>query len=416
MVDVDDFLNLLSHSFGLPILKCEINLILTKYQRRGRINIETFLDNIENITGKDLKTNIVKQTSNLEGEAFGKTLFKKLCKLRANENSRVEFRKILMMEDIELVGYISKNNLQKVLDKQLDLSDAEGSLLIENLCFTDGSHRNDVDYSLLLLLLNEPLKRNVQTISAGTAMMNKMMRGSDSVALRRLLTLLFKNFAASDPRALGVIPYVSAEKLLKEECHNVDSRHLTQVLETFQDYRSDCIFYPEMLSFLGNCSVWNVMHRIRYIDQIRQKQGYNFSEYLKNYAAKKGQKIDFTRLSEQLLAIGILLPETGLTTIFGQYSGNNKNSNGNSTGYSAGLSSGIGMNLGLGGGNLDVGVFAQAIADVDGDDNIGNKSVRNEIKPYEGKQINFTFFSLFSGLNFVFLFCFCHVLTFSFIS
>jgi hypothetical protein len=82
-------------------------------------------------------------------------------------------------------------------------------------------------------------------------------------------------------------------------------------IKAFQDSSSDCIQYPELLAFLGNCSLWNVMHRLHTIDLIRQKQGYNFGEFLKKYGAKKGQKIDASRLSEQLLAIGILLPDTG---------------------------------------------------------------------------------------------------------
>lgn len=138
-----------------------------------------------------------------------------------------------------------------------------------------------------------------------------MMRGSDSSQLRRLMSLLFRNFATADSRAVGLVPFDTAQRLLIEEGQTVDRKFITQLLEAFQDHSSDCILYPEMLAFLGNCSLWNVMNRLHALDLVRRKQGYNFGEFLKKYAAKRGQKIDSSRLSEQLLAIGILLPDTG---------------------------------------------------------------------------------------------------------
>jgi hypothetical protein len=113
--------------------------------------------NIQSIlTGKDLSA-ASKNTLGKDGDNFGKTIFKKLCKLRSSDASRIEFRKALIAKDPELLGYVSKKDLQRLLDsqRQLDLTDAEGALLSENLCFTDGSHRNDIDYSLLLLILGK---------------------------------------------------------------------------------------------------------------------------------------------------------------------------------------------------------------------------------------------------------------------
>ena len=183
MVDVHEFLDFLSSAFGLPMLRCEIHIILTKYQKRGRINIESFIENFENIDGDNKSKMTEKKISTKESEVFGKAIFKKLCKLRSNETNKIEFRKALLAEDPNLNGSISKKSFQKVLDRLLDLTDAEGALLIENLCFPSDTRRNEIDYPLLLLLLNEPLKRSVYAIAAGTAMINKIMRSSDSVAL-----------------------------------------------------------------------------------------------------------------------------------------------------------------------------------------------------------------------------------------
>lgn len=371
MVDVHEFLDLLSSSFGLPMLKCELHIILTKYQKRGRINIESFIENFENIHGSTINKNDEKKILLIkDSENFGKTLFKKLCKLRSNDSNKTEFRKVLLSDDLEQNGFISKKKLQRILDRLLDLTDAEGALLIENLTFTDNTKKNEIDYSLLLLLLYEPIKRNVHAITAGTAMINKIMRGTDSTALKKLLHTLFRSFADADPKALGVVPFITADKILKKECSNVDMKFLGQILETFKELRSDCVLYPEMICFLGNCSLWNVMHRINQIDHIRQKQGYNFTDYLKNYVSKKGQKIDSARLFEQFLGIGILLPETGMHTIFTNYGG--KENNGNSN-------------------NLDVNVFVDAVAQSDANNDIENsegdvtaKIVRNDIVPYKG--------------------------------
>ena len=66
------------------------------------------------------------------------------------------------------------------------------------------------------------------------------------------------------------------------------------------------------------------------------------------------------------LGLGILLPETGMSTIFSTYSGKGNNSNNNNS-------------------NLDVAAFVQAVADSDSVD-VASKAGRNVIKPYEGKK------------------------------
>ena len=49
-----------------------------------------------------------------DSENFGKTLFKKLCKLRANDQARQEFRVSMLNRDPDLVGYVTKKDLQRV--------------------------------------------------------------------------------------------------------------------------------------------------------------------------------------------------------------------------------------------------------------------------------------------------------------
>jgi Ca2+-binding EF-hand superfamily protein len=340
------------------MLKCELQLITGKYQKRGRINIDAFMEIFESTTDKT-KAVAAGSASTKDSENFGSTLFKKICKLRANDSARADFRESVINQDPDMNGYINRKKLQKILDSKLDLSESEGALLIENMFLSDRKNGSEVDYSLLLLFLCEPLRRSASAVSAGTAVVNKMMRGANSAALKRLLTLLFRAFSSADSRALGVLPFLSAEKILKEECRAVDSKHLIQVLETFQDNKSDCVQYPELLSFLSQCSLWSVLSRINHLDFIRQKQGYNFGEFLKKVTARKGGKIDSPKLTEQLLAIGILIPETGMTTIFGNLVGK---------GY---------------GGGLDVKELVQRIADVDIEDT-DKRPAGVDIKPYEG--------------------------------
>jgi Ca2+-binding EF-hand superfamily protein len=340
------------------MLKCELQLITGKYQKRGRINIDAFMEIFESTTDKT-KAVAAGSASTKDSENFGSTLFKKICKLRANDSARADFRDSVINQDPDMNGYINRKKLQKILDSKLDLSESEGALLIENMFLSDRKNGSEVDYSLLLLFLCEPLRRSASAVSAGTAVVNKMMRGANSAALKRLLTLLFRAFSSADSRALGVLPFLSAEKILKEECRAVDSKHLIQVLETFQDNKSDCVQYPELLSFLSQCSLWSVLSRINHLDFIRQKQGYNFGEFLKKVTARKGGKIDSPKLTEQLLAIGILIPETGMTTIFGNLVGK---------GY---------------GGGLDVKELVQRIADVDVEDT-DKRPAGVDIKPYEG--------------------------------
>ena len=345
------------------MLSCELHLITGKYQKRGRINIESFLETFESVVDIS-KTNTNSATSLKENENFGKSLHKKICKLRSNDVSRADFRKSVILEDPDMVGHIHRKKLQKILDSKLDLTESECGLLMENLLFSDGTHRDSVEYPLLLLLLCEPLKRNIATIAAGAATINKVMRGADSSTLKKLLSTLFRSFSSADPRALGVIPFITAENILRSECRAVDVKHLTIILESFQDDKSDCVQYIELISFLSNSSLSSVLDRIRSIDKKRQKQGYNFSEYLQKYVSKKGKKIDSARLNEQMLAIGILLPETGMSTIFSHCGGRGGQK-----------------------GSLDVVDFIKAMEGTD-DDGVGARAEKLDIKPYRSTYLH----------------------------
>eukprot|EP01032_Pedospumella_encystans_P020445 gene20445-23223_t len=329
-----EFLSLFQ-TFGLPLLTAELDLLGEKHQRRGSINMKKLLEHLENenTLSTTLRASTDKMMSyvNRSGTlgtsmgltrggkdlSFGKELFKKICKLRANADRVEEFRRGIFERDSELVGHISKKDIQHVLDHKMDLRDEESALLIENLVFSDGSHRNELDYSFLLLMLLEPLE--TPPIAAGTAMMAKMANDTDLVSMRRLLDLLFRNCAASDHRAGGLVPYDDVLKVIKNECHGVDPKFTKSVLRAFQDPASDCIYYPEMIAFLGCCSVGNVIKRTRYMEQIRAKQGYNMRDFLKKYAARKASKLDKDKFTDQLQSLGIYFPDTAILLLFSFY-------------------------------------------------------------------------------------------------
>jgi len=101
LVDVKDVVNSLVALFNLPMLPCEVHLALTKHTRRGKVNVAAFLDAFD---GGTVTTGTRGDGSSLRGgsgkdessEHFVKTLFKKLCMLRANEAARVKFRKAML--------------------------------------------------------------------------------------------------------------------------------------------------------------------------------------------------------------------------------------------------------------------------------------------------------------------------------
>ena len=173
IADVDDLLNSLASLFAFPVLRCELHLAVGRHSKRGRVNVDAFL---EAFAGKDPGTgresplraardSLSAAMHHKDSELHGKAVFKKLCKLRANDAARADLRVSLLSRDPDLAGHMTKRELQRVLDSHLDLTDPEAALLTENLCFADGTRRSDIDYPLLLLLLLEPVPRSVQVRS-----------------------------------------------------------------------------------------------------------------------------------------------------------------------------------------------------------------------------------------------------------
>ena len=329
---------------NLPITEAELFAVVGKYASRGEIKVKVLLEKLEaeetKGRGRFGRPHGPETASTID---FGKTMFQKLCKLRADASKKDQFREALMGRDPDLNGRITIRDLQRTTDKFCEFTEAETNLLSENLCFVDGNFKKDIDYSLLLLIVHEPVKKSKATFEAGVTLMDKMLRGTDSVSLRRLMALLFRNFAASDDRVSGMVTHGAAEAALKEECAGVDQKYLRRLLQSFQDESSDCVLYPELLSFLSCCSLWNVMYRLHLVDRIRRKQGYNFTDFLVKYTSKNGKKLDREKTMELFLGIGMLIPETGLETIFNKYS----------------LPDGI---------HMDAKAFAKGLADVTGGD------------------------------------------------
>lgn len=321
-------------ALNLPISDFELHLIISKFSKRGKISVQSFLEKIEDDSKgssgiNKAKSKITKWLGHKNAANtsydFGKELYTKICKIRTNKKNLNKLRvELITNTDPDLNGRISGKELKEIIEKYGEFTDAEINLLIENMAFTDGNFKNDIDYSLLLLILYEPYEKCNEIVQAGQEIMKKLLQGSDSVSLRRLLALLFRNFAASDPRASGMIPLKDARIVVQEEGSTVSRKLIDVTLRAFQDDQSDCIYYPEYLSFLSCCSLWSVMYRLHFVDKIRKKQGYKFNDFLVKYTAKNGKKIDRGKALELLISIGMILPESALETVFNQFSNDTK--------------------------------------------------------------------------------------------
>jgi hypothetical protein len=210
-IDRDNFINTLD-SFNIPMLRCEIVSIADKHQKAGSINFKAIMESLEaeDAQNKNKSSIFGGSTAAKMSDSFGKGLFKKICKVRANAEKRIELRRALLERDVELVGFLAQRDFQRVIDHKMDLSDEESALLAENLTFTDGTHSHDIDYSLLLLVMMDPIHNSPMIV--GTTMMAKMIRGNDVLSLRRLLSLLFRNCAAFDLKSTGYTPYEEVER------------------------------------------------------------------------------------------------------------------------------------------------------------------------------------------------------------
>jgi Ca2+-binding EF-hand superfamily protein len=326
-MSVDALVEALESKLALPLTRCELQLVAAKYQKRGRINVEALCEALESESDREKSSRGKLAAGKDKEEGIGRSMFRKLCKLRGSTTKAAveqlnELRQGILELDRDLVGRISRRELQRMLDRYADLSDEEASLLEENLGFPDGIHSQSVDYPLLLLVLSEPIVGIAgagSPVAAGVGLMKKMMRGSDSVGLRRLLDLLFRNLAASDAQAKGVVTFERAAKVLLEEAPSLDATILDNFLSSFLDKGSDCVKYPEMLSFLACCSNWSALQRLNQLDLARQKQGYHFKEFLLKNFKKSGKKLDSVKFADLLLGLGILMPDAALVTVFANY-------------------------------------------------------------------------------------------------
>jgi Ca2+-binding EF-hand superfamily protein len=305
-------------ALGLGISQYELSLVIQKYSKRGEVPVKIFLEKLENDPAAG------KASRGRGDDAIGEAMINKILKLRSDEDKRESFRSSLLSRDPDLVGLIQKRDLQRCLDQRTNFLESESLLLSENLIFTDGSHKQAIDYSLFLLVLLEPISSEDvarAASSAGNKVMKKMMRGSDSVSLRRLLSLLFRNFAASDSRGSGLVTPDVAESVMSVECSNVEPQDLKLITRVFQDKSTDLVRYPELIGFLGCCSLWNVIYRIHLLNMIRIRQGYNLSLAL---TQKVGKKKVITRpvFKSVMIAMGVLVPEAALDTIFSHYGEN----------------------------------------------------------------------------------------------
>ena len=294
-------------SLGIPMVHPEVQLVVSKYCSRGKVNVDKML--------RDLLVKTTKDSKESQKE-FGKGLFKKLCKVRSDPERRQAFRQAVIERDEDMTGHISRRDFQRAVDAHMDLSDEEAALLAENTGFIDGTHSADIDYTYVLKLLYEPLERTA--FKEASSILSKVLRGADSIGLKIFVSLLYKNSAASDSKQKGVIGVDSAFDVIKQECSNAEKSTIETLLASFLDSTTDRVYYPEMLSYLSSCSLWFVMHSISKLVDKRREQGYQFTAGLLKMH-KKGAKLDRHKLHELFLDIGFLVSETRMDCIFNRF-------------------------------------------------------------------------------------------------
>lgn len=331
-ISCDDLIEIVN-KLRLPLIEGEVAALFSKLcDKNKQLTIKSFLELMEKenlgASGTSRMSRLLgskNATTESKENEFCKKMYQKLCQLRSNESKRDRFREGILQRDPDLNGRITIRELERTIEKYVDFTEAEFNLLAENLCFIDGNFKKDIDYSFLLLVLFEPIHKSQAVMEIGKSVMSKMLTSDDSVNLRRLVALLFRNFASFDDRKSGMITIGSAESVLKEEIRQEkDQKDIYKLLTAFQDPNSDCILYPELLSFLSSCSLWNVMYRLHLVDKLRKKQGYNIADHLLKITAKNKLILTKDKLSEIFLSIGILMTDTALDTLFKKYRYQNK--------------------------------------------------------------------------------------------
>jgi hypothetical protein len=204
----------------------------------------------------------------LVGKSLGKSLYKKLCYLRANYNQVHALRSALLAVDSSLSGTIQRDDMVQVCDRYIPmLNDIEIQVLLENLG-TNMSMRTHmaltVDYRVLLLLLFEPIAAVCTTNIATSYLNNAMKDGGLTINVTSLLTLLLSRFIAVDANHVGLVTFEEASKILsslnsphitaaathKVAENNEQNFNIASLLEAFLDTSSDCIYYLEMVTHL----------------------------------------------------------------------------------------------------------------------------------------------------------------------
>jgi calmodulin len=334
-ISCDDLIEIVN-KLNLPLVEGEVYVLFHKLcDKHQQVTMKSFLELMErdsmNATAAGaggtssrmsrlLGSKGAAATGELKENEFCRTMYQKLCQLRSNESKRDRFREGILSRDPDLNGRITIRELERTIEKFIDFTEVEFNLLAENLCFIDGNFTKDIDYSFLLLVMFEPIHKSAAVMEHGKAIMSKMLTTDDSVNLRRLIALLFRNFASYDDHKSGMITIGSAESVLKEEIRQAsDHKGIVKLLTAFQDPNSDCVLYPELLSFLGSCSLWNVMYRLHLVDKLRKKQGFHFADHLLKMTQKHKYKLTKEKLFEVFLGIGILITDTALETIFQKY-------------------------------------------------------------------------------------------------
>lgn len=320
MVTVDEFVSSFSACFAMPILGAELHLLANRYQKRNKLNLESMFEKIERSESDDTDPSDRKGKSSSAlksgAEEFGRNLLKKIYKLRANPEKHFAFRSAVLSKDHDMTGSLSRRDLQRIFDtnQYLDLTDEESALLIENLSIRGSDSQSDVDYPLLLLLLHEPISNIMNVSSAGISIVKKINRESD---LNSFLKRIFLRFIEADSKNTGMITVKVANKIFIDECGpDIEEKTVKSLVTGFHDSKSDCILYVELISFLNGCSVWDVMNRLNRIESIRQKQGYNFQDFLIKFTQKNGNIIDTTKFKELFTTLGIIVLESSIVTIY----------------------------------------------------------------------------------------------------
>jgi len=301
-------------SLNVPIVHPELQLIASRYASRGKVDVEKML--------KDLLPKVRPAPKPESGEMndFGKGLFKKICLLRSNKEKSDAFRKSLLSKDSDMTGHIPRRDFQRALEHGFELTDEEAALLCENMAYTDGRHAHDIDYASVLLMMFEPQDKDC--FKSGCTLIAKQFRGADSIGLKIFISLLFRNFSSYDSKGSGLVPVDSSLEVLQQECESVDKTVIKDLLFAFTEKGSDCVYYPELLSYLSCCSVWYVIHKLHDLNMIRKRQGYDFCGFL--VKTSKKLKIDKSKILDMFLSIGFILPDISYSTIFHRFGEDSK--------------------------------------------------------------------------------------------